>query len=1168
MRLQRLLVLFLLTAGLFPFRGWAQLSSLREMSIPVRADSVQLDTLSIAPGTFQLRRGSGEAVDSSAYRLDWVQGRLYWLRNAPAYQALSIDSVRARFRVFSFLFNNTVRHKDPQRIARGTGGAVNPFVYEPGAQEPMFFRSQGLQRSGTISRGITFGNNQDVFVNSSLNLQLGGKLNDNVEIVAAITDENIPIQPEGNTQQLQEFDRVFIQLNDERNRLIAGDFELRRPDSYFLNFFKRSQGGYFTTNQPVGKGTDGKPNILRAGLSAAVAKGRFARNTFTAQEGNQGPYRLVGNNGETFIIILAGTEKVYIDGALMQRGAQNDYVIDYNTAELAFTPRRLITNQSRIVIEFEYSDRNYVRSLYFLNTEYETRKTKVKLNFYSEQDSKNQPLLQDLDSAQQATMAAAGDNIQLAFTPTADSVAFDGTRVLYAKRDTIVGAEQFSIYVYSTNPDSAYWAVTFTETGPRQGDYILDVTSANGRVFRWVAPVNGIPQGNYIPERLLVTPKRLQILTIGNDWQLDARNRITLEGAFSRNDINLFSRLDKANDDGYATRITFNNQTPLSADTARGWRLDNMVSYEYVARDFKPFDRFRPVEFTRDWNTASVTQPQDEHLAGLQSTLVRPEFGSVGLQVKTFQRGSQYNGLLNGMSTRINWKKIVINSDGSLLSTSGSGLNTRYLRHIVDVSRAFGPIILGLREYGEYNRFRSDAADTLLASSFGWQEWQGSLGYADTSRGRIQLSYKKRYDFGPFGDLLRQLTEADEASLQTEFSRNPKHTLRTTTTYRELRISDTTRTTQEPAKTLLNRIDHSLTLFKNILNATTYFEIGTGQERRQEFYYLEVPAGQGTYAWLGDLNGNGVKDLDEFAISNFPDQAKYVRVSVNTNDYITVRSNQFSEVLNINPAAARTNYSGKPRFIEHFSNQFLLRLDKRTRGEELLSSLNPFSRRLDDSLLVTMNSSYRNMFFINRNDPVWGMDYTWQQNRNKSFLSNGFESRTLTTQSINGRWNMSQHFQLSGTAEQELRENNSEYFKTRNWRILSNALEPRISYQRGVDFRTTLSYRYTEKRNLYGDTGEKAVLHKLGIDSRLNSVNAGTFNARFNVIRIDYNAPDNSQLAYELLEGLKDGDNYTWGLSLLRSLGKSMQLTLNYDGRKSTGSPVVHTGGVQFRAFF
>lgn len=1168
MRLQRILWCFLLLAGAFPFPGSAQLSSLRELRVPLQVDSVVLDTLSIAPGTFQLRTTSGEPIDSAAYRLDWVNGKLFWLRSSAAFRALSTDSALVRFRVFSFLFSKTYRNKDPQRIAKGTGGAVNPFVYEPGAQDPMFFRTQGLQRSGTISRGITFGNNQDVFVNSSLNLQLGGKLSDNVEIVAAITDENIPIQPEGNTQQLQEFDRVFIQLNDERNRLIAGDFELRRPDSYFLNFFKRSQGGYFTTNQPVGKGADGQPNTLRAAASAAVAKGRFARNTFFATEGNQGPYRLIGNNGETFIIILAGTEKVYIDGSLMERGAQNDYVIDYNTAELSFTPRRLITNQSRIVIEFEYSDRNYVRSLFFLNTEYETRSTKLKFNFYSEQDSKNQPLLQDLDSAQQATMAAVGDKIQLAFTPTADSVAFDGTRVLYAKRDTIIGAEAYQIYVYSTNPDSAYWAVTFTETGAGQGDYVLDITSANGRVFRWVAPVNGISQGNYAPERLLVTPKRLQILTVGSDLQLDPRNRLTIEGAFSRNDINLFSQVDKRNDDGYATRIALNNLTPLSSDSASGWRLENTVSYEYVASDFKPLDRFRPVEFTRDWNTASLTQPRDEHLAGLQSNLRRPGFGNVGFQVKTFRRGNQYAGLLNAVSTRVNWKRMVIHSDGSLLNTNGNGLNTRYLRHIVDISRVFGPLIVGLREYGEYNRFRSENADTLLASSFGWQEWQGSLGYADTSQGKVQLSYKKRYDFGPFGTLLRRLTEADEAALQTEFNRNPRHTLRTTTTFRELRIADSTRTTLEPVKTLLNRIDHSLTLFKNVLNATTYFEIGTGQERRQEFYYLEVPAGQGTYAWLGDLNGNGVKDLDEFAVSNFTDQAKYVRVSVNTNDYITVRSNQFSEVINLNPAAARTSYSGKPRFIEHFSNQFLLRLDKKTRGEDLLSSLNPFSRSLDDSLLVTTNSNFRNMFFINRNDPVWGLDYTWQQNRNKSFLTNGFESRTLTTQSINGRWNTSQQFQVSGTVEQDLRENTSEFFKTRNWRILSNALEPRLTYQRGVDFRTTLSYRYTGKRNLFGDTGERAVIHKLGLDSRLNSVNAGTFNARFNFIRIDYNAPDNSQLAYELLEGLRDGDNYTWGVSLLRSLGKSMQLTLNYDGRKSTGTLVVHTGGVQFRAFF
>ena len=236
----------------------------------------------------------------------------------------------------------------------------------------------------------------------------------------------------------------------------------------------------------------------------------------------------------------------------MERGQEFDYVINYNTSEVIFTSRNLITKDSRIVIEFQYSDQNYARSLFQTSTSYTSKKMKFWFNAYSEQDAKNQSLQQELSISQKKQLSEIGDTLSLARISSIDSIGYFDNQNLYKMIDSL-GID--SVLVFSISTDSAIFRATFEFVGIGNGDYVFDGFNALGKVYRWVLPVAGVSQGDYAPSRLIVTPKKRQMLTSGVDIQLTKGLKLYTEFAYSKNDINTFSRFDSNDDQSIAGKL-------------------------------------------------------------------------------------------------------------------------------------------------------------------------------------------------------------------------------------------------------------------------------------------------------------------------------------------------------------------------------------------------------------------------------------------------------------------------------------------------------------------------------------------------------------------------------------------------------------------------------------
>ncbi|WP_136667835.1 hypothetical protein [Flavobacterium sp. H122] len=1132
--LQRQFNLFLILFFL-PLISLAQETPYQLKKIIADRDSIKIDSVSINSAFFKVLDKQNTAVDSTLYQIDFAKSTLYLKEGFP-----KSDTIIIRYLKFPDFLTKEYSIYDKNRVVASSSTGT---LYKSSTENFSKFKPfDGLNTSGSITRGVTIGNNQNAAVNSNLDLQITGKLSDKVSIRASLQDANIPLQSGGYSQKLDEFDQIFIELFSDKWNVRGGDLFLENRRSRFLNFNKKVQG--LSTQFQFGK-PENKTDVFASG---AIVRGQYAKSTFVGQEGNQGPYKLRGPNGELYVLVISGSERVYVNGIQLTRGENNQYVIDYNAGEVTFTSLFPITSEMRITIEYQYSERSYTRFVAYGGAHHENEKWSLGGFVYSENDIKNQPLQQNLSADQAQILVNAGDNPSLMTSQSAVEEAYDINKIQYRK--TIVSGVE--IFEHSTNETDVLYNVKFTLVGKNLGNYRILSVVGNGRIYEYTAPVDGVPQGDYEPIVKLVAPTKLQIATLLGKYSPNEKTALDFEIGISSNDKNLFSGIDDNDNKGIAGKLNF-NQLLLS----KKWKVSAFGNVQLIQKNYKTVERLFNIEFDRDWNLQSPSGNQSLTVTGLQFEL--PQKSNWRYQYENLNFSESFSGNKHGVYGFYKFGNWSFTNEGSYMKSNSTVADSKFLRNNAGVKYNFKKNWVGGSFRTEDNQERIKSSNELSGLSQRFNEWGAFVGRGDSTKVFVEIGMLQRVNDSLQDGELKRVNRSQSYFFKSKLIQTVKSDLSVFINYRNLKYEDSRG--NEPS--LNSRVLYNDRFFKQFVQITSAYETNSGSIAQQEFSFLEVESGRGVYAW-NDYNNNGIQELQEFEIAPFPDQAKYIKVFLPNQVFVKTHQNKFSQSVILNPLIW-LNGKGFKKVLSHFYNQTSYLIDRKIKRSGSNFDLNPFAANEEN--LLGLTSSFKNSLFYNRGKQKHSVTYTFVSNRLKSYLvsdalvNKNSNHQLLYVHLLKKTWLFTVSTSIFNS------KTSSFNYAARNFDLKGNQSEGKIGYLFSKNASWDVFYEFQAKENTIGNF-EKLGQNKFGTSFNWVAGKQFTMNGEAAFVNNNFSGDPFSPVGFQMMEGLQKGKNGLWRLLLQKNLTQYLDINLNYQGRKSETSKAVHTGNIQLRAYF
>ncbi len=1082
---------------------------------------------------------------------------------------------------------------------------IAPTVQRDGPKDLV----SNFQRSGAITRGFQLGSGRDLALTSGFNLQFTGELAEDVTVTGALTEETIPIQPEGNTQTLRELDRIYINLKASKyfeatfgdfyldmnsGRGIAKLFEQASTPSplsltrewqtltktSFTSLSRKVLGVEAVASLPFGSFTAG----------AASNKGRFTSNTIQGQEFFQGPYRLTGVNGERAAPVLAGTERVYVDGIVQTRGERNDYVIDYATGELTFQPRRLITSASRITIDFEYAEQAYSRTLVIAQAQSMIVPGSVYLGatLLREGDNPDATLTLSLSDEDREVLRAAGNDPTKAFR---SGVSFVGrtdagrAKGSYVKTDTTINGADITFYRYDPQDSiNAMYAVGFGAVGTGGGSYSRRAISE----YLFVGP----GRGDYDTLVPLPFPQLTEVL--GLNTVIRPFKWVTLSGEFagSRNTANRFAPLAE---EGTAYRYSLgaSDSLPLFGGLHA---VQASFRSESVRPTFQTLDRINSVEFDRSYGF-------DLNRSRVRATDYRLDEGRI--MVSPFSRVTLDGSLSRYRTDSSSFVSdrlattVFVREDSTLfpeinatfetldLSNQRIGDRSTWQRLSGRLSKTLSADAYGITPYfaiaseDRKSTQLASALDSLNANSFKFTELNPGL--------RVQLGPRvslgsdislRRDDSAAFG-AMREVSNSQTLRFNASLNNLSGFSTLLSVTLREKEYADSLSRVRNGGDQsgILLRFEPRYSSLEGLVNVEALYEISNQRTARIERLFFPVQRGYGNYKYQGDLNGNGRADVEEFVLARYSDEGEYVLITLPSEQLYPTTDLRTSARLRFTPASlvASEDLSFGAEFLRGISTETVIRLEERSTLEDetsiFLLDLSKFRQdsttlaglyELDQSLNLFENNpthSYRLRFFERAMAQQYttGLERTYRAERSvrgrfrlTSDLSNETMVRSLTDLALTRSQSFTQPYNVSGMGVET------------EWSYHPAAT--RFDYGLRAEMLST-----TERA-----TDIKALANSVTVKSSYSLESRTRLRGEFerDELTLKNQQTQSFSLPYALTNGRTDGITWLWRLALDYNFGAGVIATLAYDGRNARSSfltserETIHNARAEIRAAF